>query len=141
MRIPRQARRLGCGLLVILWFALLILVPCGVFTLIAGGEIRVAHSAVPDDNWLRIWSIQEAKLRGLGISTGYTVNPDANSVCTITDTRFLLWLGQSPGGRSYACYTKQADTYAIISTGNGNPPDSLQVPVTPSSVPTEIATP
>jgi hypothetical protein len=105
----KLARRIGCGLLLVLWFGLLILGPCAVVTLISGNEIRLVHSDVPDDNTLRIWLIQQAHERGLGISTGYSVNPDANMVCTVTDTRFVLWLGEGQSSHSCACYTRQAN--------------------------------
>jgi hypothetical protein len=89
-----------------------------VVTLVSGSEIRLVHSDVPDDNTLRIWLIQQAHERGLGISTGYSVNPDARTVCTITDTHFVLWLGQGDSSHSCACYTRQADgSYTPINGG------------------------
>jgi len=111
-------RRIGCALLLVLWFGFLILGPCAVVTLVSGNEIRIIHSGVPDDNTLRVWLIQQAHARGLGISTGYSVNPDANTVCTVTDTHFVLWLGEGDSSHSCACYTPQADgSYTSLSDG------------------------
>jgi len=112
----------------VLWFALIILVPCGVFTLLGGADIHIVHSAVPDDNLIRIWLIQDVNLRGLAVSTGYTVAPDAHTVCTITDTRFLLWVGQALGGRSYACYVPRNGDYTTLSSGVGDPPPVAAAP-------------
>ena len=111
-------RRVGCGLLVVLWFGILIFGPCAIVTLMSGNEIRLVHSDVPDDNTLRIWLIQEADERGLGISTGYSVNPAADTVCTITDTHFVLWLGQGASSHGCACYTRQTGgSYTSLSDG------------------------
>ena len=118
LRPLRLLRRIGCGLLLVLWFGFLILGPCAVVTLISGNDIRLVHSDVPDDNTLRIWLIQQAHARGLGISTGYSVDPDANTVCTVTDTSFILWLGEGQSSHSCACYTRQSNgSYLSLSDG------------------------
>jgi len=103
---------------VVLWFGILILGPCAIVTLMSGNEIRLVHSDVPDDNTLRVWLIQQAHERGLGISTGYSVKPAADTVCTITDTRFVLWLGEGTSSHSCACYTPQVNgRYTPLSDG------------------------
>ena len=118
MKPLKLLRRIGCGALLVFWFGGLILGPCAIVTLVSGNEIRFAHSDVPDDNTLRIWLIQQAHERGLGISTGYSLNPNANTVCTVTDTHFILWQGQGDSSHSCACYTHQADgSYNLISGG------------------------
>ncbi|MHB8750975.1 MAG: hypothetical protein ACYDBJ_17520 [Aggregatilineales bacterium] len=124
MKPVKLARRIGCGVLLALWFGGLILGPCAVVTLVSGNEIRLAHSDVPDDNTLRIWLIQQAHERGLGISTGYSVNPDASTVCTVTDTHFVLWQGQGQSSHTCACYTRHADgSYTSLTDG----PDACTV--------------
>jgi len=118
VRIRRLLRRAGCGLLLITWFGFLILVPCGVATLATGREIRLVRSDVPDDIALRIWLVQEPQTHGLGISTGYSVSPDATTVCTVTDTHFLLWTGDAAPSHSCACYSRQNGTYNALSVGD-----------------------
>ena len=119
MKISRSARRIGCGLLVAMWFAFLLLVPCAALTLINGGEIRLARSDVPDDYALRVWLIQESHQRGLGVSTDYNFSLDENTVCTVTDTRFVLWLGSADPSHTCACYSKSNGTYTMHDTALG----------------------
>lgn len=118
-RISRNLQRLGCGALVVLWFILLVVVPCSAISLASGNEIQISRSAVPDDYLLRIWLIQQPHLRGLGVSTGYTLSPTDTTVCTITTTRFVLWEGSADGSQTCACYDRQTDgTYSSRSVGD-----------------------
>jgi hypothetical protein len=110
----KRARRLGCGCLLVLWFAFLVVVPCGVFSLLLSEqhEILLTKSAVPDDA-LRIWLISGTDNRGIGVANGYITTSQANEVCTQTDFRFLLWQGKPPQkDKSCACYEKKADFYS-----------------------------
>jgi hypothetical protein len=117
-RATKNLRRLGCAGLLMLWFILLVVLPCSAISLASGSEIQLTHSSVPDDYTLRVWLIQQTHLRGLGVSTGYAVNPTDQTVCTITDTHFILWEGSSEGGQSCACYDRQPDgTYSPRSLG------------------------
>ena len=116
--LSKNLGRIGCGGLVALWFILLVVLPCSAITLASGSEIQLTHSNVPDDYTLRIWLIQQPHLRGVGISTGYTITPNDQSVCTITYTRFVLWEGAAEGGQSCACYDRQPDgSYSTHSLG------------------------
>ncbi len=119
MTPSKRLRQIGCGALVFVWFAVLILVPCGAITLISGSEIRLTRSNVPDDYALRVWLLQQANERGFGISTDYTVTPNAGTVCTITTTRFLLWkgVGAAPS-RDCECYARQDSGYTLQQSGD-----------------------
>lgn len=111
-------RRLGCGLLVPLWFMLL-LMPCALFYLAVNGEIRIWHDSVPDPHSqprLLVSLISEMDDRGLRIATSSVFNPDADnlSTCVETNVRFLLW--ESQGGNqdvTYCeCYRRADDVSA-----------------------------
>ena len=98
--------RVGCGLLVPLWFMLLV-TPCALFYLAVNGEIRIWHDSVPDPHSqprLLISLISEKDDRGLRIETSSIINPDANdlSTCVVTNVRFLLW--ESQGGNQNVAY-------------------------------------
>lgn len=115
MKQTKRLRRVGCGFLLAFWFALIVITPCAAITLISGSEIRLTRSDVPDDYALRMWLVQDANRRGLGVSTGFTTNPTSDTVCTITDTHFVLWKGSAQSSRGCACYAK-AD-YTLTSEG------------------------
>ena len=104
-RKPSLPRRLGCWLLVALWFAILS-TPCGLFYLAANGEIRLEHSQIPDPHAhprLLISLISESADRGLRIerSTMMPADEDAR-LCVETAVTFLLW--QSSGGNQDVKY-------------------------------------
>ncbi len=116
MSARRRLRRTGCGLLLLLWFALLIIIPCGAFTLLTQSEIVITRSSIPD-NSLRIWMVQDADQRGIGVANGYTVKESAEAVCTATDIQFFLWKGKANSNHNCTCYAKQGDGYTITSDG------------------------
>ena len=112
------AKRLGCGLLLISWF-LLLLTPCALFYLAANGEIRIHHADIPQPHEhprLQISLISEADDRGLRIVTSFIVEPsDADrALCVETDVRFVLW--ESSAGdqdsRYCDCYGRASATAA-----------------------------
>ena len=120
MQVPAEAdparnkslpRRLGCWLLVAVWF-LILSTPCGLFYLAANGEIRLEHSKIPDPHAhprLLISLISESADRGLRIerSTIVSIDDDAR-LCVETAVTFLLW--QSSAGnqnvRFCDCYQR-----------------------------------
>ncbi|MCY4069932.1 MAG: hypothetical protein OXG60_01400 [Chloroflexi bacterium] len=101
-----RLRRVGCGLLVPLWFMLL-LMPCALFYLAVNGEIRIWHDSVPDpysQPRLLISLISEMDDRGLRIETSSVFKPNADnlSLCVETKVRFVLW--ESQGGNQDVTY-------------------------------------
>jgi hypothetical protein len=112
----RRLRRLGCGLMLVVWFALLIIVPCGVITLVTQNEIVIRHSDFPDDE-LRIWLLPGPETRGIGLTNGSVVRLDSDRLCTVTDNRFLVWRGQAANTRNCACYERQGASYAATASG------------------------
>ena len=89
-------RRLGCGLLLICWFVLL-LTPCALFYLAANGEIRFWHGEdVPQPHAhprLLVSLISDADHRGLRIESSSPLadSTDENALCLQTRVRFVLW--------------------------------------------------
>jgi hypothetical protein len=105
IQLPKPLRRLGCGLLLLVWF-LVMLTPCFVIVLATQREIVIQYSDIPQDE-LRIWTIQERDLRGIGIANSRRVTVTAttgDATCTVIDIRFVLWQGQAESARSCACY-------------------------------------
>lgn len=105
---PRHSktRRLGCAMLLLLWFALL-LTPCALFYLAAKGEIRLAHRDIPQPHahpLLLVSLVSETEDRGLRIETSRIVHTRATDgmICVETTVRFLLW--QYSGGNQDAGY-------------------------------------
>lgn len=115
MKIKRTARRLGCALLLVLWF-LLLLTPCLFIVLITQREIVLAHSNVPNDDF-RVWLIQEADQRGLAVSNSRRVSAPNNVVCTLTDVRFFLWKGKGDPNQYCSCYVRQSDSWSAVAEG------------------------
>ena len=105
-------RRLGCWLLLVIWFAFL-LTPCGLFYLAANGEIRLEHSQVPQAHAhprLLLSLISENENRGLRIEYSTIAAGDSElSLCVETAVTFLLW--ESSGGNQDVqfcdCYQRE----------------------------------
>ena len=119
--VPRHrgVRRLGCGLVLLFWFALL-LMPCSLFYLAANGEIRFWHRDVPQPHahpLLLVSLVSESEDRGLRIENSRIVESQADGgmLCVETAVRFLLW--QYSGGNQNVsfcdCYRRQ-DTEASL---------------------------
>ncbi|MCY3866569.1 MAG: hypothetical protein OXG68_14120 [Chloroflexi bacterium] len=127
--VPRHriARRLGCGLVLLFWFALL-LTPCSLFYLAANGEIRLGHREIPQPHahpLLLVSLVSETEDRGLRIENSWIVESQADGgmLCVETAVRFLLW--QYSGGNQNVsfcdCYRRQdADaSWEFVSTYGG----------------------
>lgn len=112
-------RRLGCGIALVLWFALL-LVPCLLIVMATQGEITISQGSLPGQQ-IRVWLIMEATERGFGISSTSTQQTDPNIACVQTNTRFVLWAGQADPLSYCDCYAR-ADAespWSSVSTTQG----------------------
>jgi len=94
---PKQnvIKRFGCGLLVILWFTVLLL-PCALFYLAANGEIRIWQNDVPEPYShprLLIELVSEVDYRGLRFVNSSIVDTDLddNALCVQTNVSYFLW--------------------------------------------------
>lgn len=133
--VPKKSlpRRLGCWLLIVIWF-LILLTPCGLFYLAANGEIRLDHSQIPEPHAhprLLISLISESQDRGLRIeSSTIKAVGDDSQLCVETAVTFLLW--QSSGGNQNVqfcdCYRPaEADSaWQLDSTKGAACPDAGQ---------------
>ena len=115
---PRsRLRRIGCGIGLIIWL-LLLLFPCVAIALVSQGEITAQLGNVPGQN-LRIWLIQDATQRGIGIARP-SVHTDNNAnVCLQTDTSFLMWMGKGASTSFCECYTHDGDNWKSVSSTQG----------------------
>ena len=110
-------KRLGCGLVLVAWFAFL-MTPCAFFYLAANGEIRLEHRDIPQPHAhprLLISLISEQDNRGLRIESAMVAAGaiDENDVCVETAVTFLLWRASegSQAVRYCDCY-QRADNAA-----------------------------
>lgn len=103
-------RRPGCVAALILWFIAL-LTPCFLIMLAVRGEITITTGSAPDQQ-LRIWLIQEADERGIGISSA-GVQQDGEAVCVQTNVNFVLWRGKAQPTQYCECYIQTGDDYEM----------------------------
>ncbi|NJO84723.1 MAG: hypothetical protein HC828_19460 [Blastochloris sp.] len=85
--------RLGCGLLLVLWFTFL-LTPCFLITMATQGQITISLGGLPDQQ-LRAWLIMEMRERGFGISVPTVIEQSETAAVMQVDNRFLLWAGRA----------------------------------------------
>jgi hypothetical protein len=115
---PRsRVRRIGCGLALVIWIILLVF-PCFAIALISQGEIAVQLGNVPGQSF-RIWLIQDANERGVGIARPIiSSDADANT-CLQIDTSFLLWMGKGAPTSYCECYAHDGDNWKSVSSAQG----------------------
>ena len=113
--MPKPIRRLGCGVLLVMWFMILLL-PCIMIVLATQGEIVLTHSGIPEDDF-RVRLIQTTTERGLAISNSHRVDIQDGNVCTIIDVRFFLWQGKANPAHYCSCYTGSDKTWSSVAEG------------------------
>ena len=91
-RRPGLIRRVGCWVLVVFWFALVML-PCGLLTLATQGQLTLRTGELEEQE-VRVWLIMEADTRGLGISSGAVTRQTETAVCIETTANYVLWAGR-----------------------------------------------
>lgn len=110
-------QRLGCGLLLICWFILL-MTPCALFYLAANGEIRLWHrNEVPQADvypLLLISLVSAVDHRGLRIENSSIAlgGADENALCMQTHVRFVLWQSDENSQDASYCDCYQRDDAA-----------------------------
>ncbi len=115
-------RRVGCLLLLTLWF-LLLLTPCGLFYLAANGEIRLDHADIPAPHshpLLLVTLLSNADYRGLQITRSSIVSAiDGAAVCIETAVSYLLWStsGGDQNVKYCDCYSRADAEAAWALTG------------------------
>jgi hypothetical protein len=117
-------RRLGCGLLLAVWFAVL-LVPLAFFVLAIQGDITIGRGGdIPSPEQyprLQVWLVNEIDFRGLGILTTDISRPDEEDLCIQSDVRYLLWQGSGEPATFCDCYTRSTvdDDWTLQETVQG----------------------
>jgi hypothetical protein len=97
---------------------MLLTLPCIAFVLVTQGDIVLAHSDLPNDDF-RLWLIQQPHERGIGLSNSRRVSGTDGSACTIIDGSFLLWEGQQAASPHYcSCYRQQGDNWNSTAEGD-----------------------
>jgi hypothetical protein len=117
---PRTSpmRRLGCFIVVIIWFAIL-LTPCLCFVLASQGEVAIQLGDVPGQS-LRIWLLNESRQRGIGISRP-SISTQGDLMCVQTDVSFFLWAGSAEGTIYCECYTQpDEEGWQFVSNNGGS---------------------
>ncbi len=102
-RSPLQ--RLGCGVLLVIWFAMLML-PCFLGILATQGQITISTGNAPGQE-LRIWLIMEPFERGLGISSASARYDGDNRFCLDTSVNYLMWAGNVEPSPYTECYERE----------------------------------
>jgi len=121
MRRRRSAlkilRRLGCGLLLVLWLGVMAL-PCAFVTLLVEKEIVLTRSSLPEHQ-TRIFFLDAEDERGFGLShtTVKSGGADAGQVCLLTRVDYLMWAGEGKPVRYCDCYEKIDETWQATLIG------------------------
>lgn len=113
-------RRPGCVAALVLWFALLIVIPVALFMLLTQGQIVIPLGDAPEQE-VRIWLLSEAQVRGFGIANAWQAARSETAVCVEHDVRFLLWMGEQAPSRYCECYARVDATadWSFLSGGEG----------------------
>jgi hypothetical protein len=112
-----RLRRIACGIGSVIWIILLLL-PCIAIVLIAQNEIAIQVGDVPGQSF-RVWLIQDATERGIGIARP-SIHSDQNSnTCLQTDTSFIMWMGKGDAASFCECYAREGDTWKSVSSAQG----------------------
>lgn len=114
-KLRHPLRRIGCIILLILWFVVL-LTPCLLLTLATQGEIRVSTGGAPGQE-VRVWVVMEAETRGLGVSTGTISSQTPTDICVETNINYLLWSGREAPITYCDCYERPNDSVSWTLNG------------------------
>lgn len=112
-----RLRRIGCSIGLVFW-TILLLLPCVAIALISQGEIAIQLGNVPGQTF-RIWLIQDATERGIGIAYPRVHTDASANTCLQTDTNFLLWMGKGESSTFCECYASDGDNWKSISSTQG----------------------
>ena len=115
LRVPES--RLGrviFGFVIVLWFVILLL-PCALFSLAFGGEIRIGHGTVPEPErhpLLLVNLVMDADNRGLRFETSSILPDDDNpqtAVCVQSHVNYLTWEtdGSAQPAQYCDCYERE----------------------------------
>jgi hypothetical protein len=108
-------RRIAAGLMIVLWFAIL-LIPVGMFWLGTGGSISIPHRSVPEPEQhplFQINLIMDIRNRGLQFTRTSIVNIDEQNLCVQGNVDYLLWESDDTAtSATYSQFYERADSEA-----------------------------
>lgn len=113
-------RRLGCMILLILWFMFLLL-PLFLFIMAVQREITIAHAGdIPESYQHPLFQVQlvmEEDYRGLRIVNATLHNGTDTNICVQTNVRYVLWEGEGEPATFCRCYErdKLESEWALLS--------------------------
>lgn len=102
-------RRLGCGILLTLWF-MLMLWPCVMIQVLVEGEFVVNLSDRPGHE-ARIFTTQNEDQRGFGFSFASINSENDERLCIQTNVRYLMWQGENEPVDYCRCYDRVEDRW------------------------------
>lgn len=110
LRIPQsRVGRVIFGIFVVLWFMILLL-PCALFSLAFGGEIRIWHGDIPEREahpLLLVNLVMDVDNRGLQFTRSTLHDASDTAVCIQTNVNYITWA--TDGSAQAAVY---CDCYA-----------------------------
>ena len=114
-------RRLGCSLMLVFWFVIL-LMPCTFFYLAVNGQITLQHADVPDPAMhplLSIQTIMEIEDRGFAITRSVIDQQSDDQMCLETHVNYVFWQSshnESQDSVFCDCYTRQPGNHWSLET-------------------------
>ncbi len=114
-------RRVGCGILVVLWFMILLL-PIALFLLAVNGDITIPRRGdIPDSHehpLIQASLVMEADFRGLRITNTSLNRIEEDNLCIQTNINFVMWQGDGEPAVFCDCYVRQSseDEWQLAST-------------------------
>lgn len=114
--------RIGCWILVVFWF-ILILTPACLLVLAIQGEIALWHgSGFPESAshpLLQAKLLMDADTRGLNITSSSLVDVAGDQTCVQTHVRYLLWQGRGQNVSYCDCYTRENTDWTFVASSPG----------------------
>lgn len=117
--------KIGCGIALIFWFALLLL-PCGMVWLASGGEVIIGQN-VPDASEhprFQLRLIADADNTGLQITRSGVASQSDDALCLQTQVSYLLWNQEDDGDQGVIycdCYQRESEdaAWTLTTTESG----------------------
>lgn len=111
-------RTCGCAAALLIWLAILVILPCGFVTLLVENEIRFSLSDLPDDE-LRLFLVNSGGVRAVGFQRPqiYSGGEDEGEYCILITTSYLAWEGEAENVQTCNCYQNIEGEWAAVLVG------------------------
>lgn len=108
---PSLLRRAGCGVLLVIWFTVLLL-PLLLFVLAVEGNITISHRGdVPDKIQhprFQAFLLMEPEVRGLQFTRSSVKREGNRDLCIQVTVSYLLWEGEGIPAAYCDCYARES---------------------------------